>query len=512
MKTVKIALIAMLAIGATACSSTRNTGMYDDDIYYSPRNNPNPANNSAVTQNNNINQNQTQVENNQYNNQEDYYDPNQRQQTTETYSDENGNTYITNNYYGNNNTFYQDDYYDYAYAARIRRFHSGVGFGYYDPWFTNMYWYNYDPFFFGTSIYVTYSWWYPSPWFRYGWGWGPVWGWNWGWSWNWGWNYGWGWGNSYWLGYNHGYWNGYWNGYYNGLNNGIVSNYYFNSFDSNSWYYGPRGSSTGAGSGTNTRGPRSLGQIYQTATADNAQIRQLNTTGEKELRMNNGISTKPFDNNMDSRSNGTSGTGLGTKDININSGRNIESVPMGSRESKPVDNIGQPNKGQGGVISPAPVDNIGRPNTGGINKPVDNIGRPNTGNPIPNNPNLSRENSNPINIPENKGGNNPIYSKPNRDYNQPQNNYYNQPNNKPQYNYYNNGGGNNKNNRGIYNPQSGGRFGGGSYNSPSGGGSRGGGFNMPSGGGSRGGGFSPPSGGGGSRSGGGFGGGGGRPR
>ena len=43
---------------------------------------------------------------------EDYFDP----KYSETEYDEEGNTYITNNYY--------DDYYDYQYSSRIRRFNN----------------------------------------------------------------------------------------------------------------------------------------------------------------------------------------------------------------------------------------------------------------------------------------------------------------------------------------------------------------------------------------------------
>jgi hypothetical protein len=388
MKTLKKVLISLIAIGATACSSTRNTGIYDDDIYYTPRsNNQNPVNNNnTVTQNNN-NTNS---------------DPNQRQQNTESYTDVSGNTYITSNYYGNNNTFYQDDYYDYAYSARIRRFHSGVSFGYYDPWFTNMYWYTYDPFFFGISIYMTYSWWYLTPWVRYSW--------YWGWGSSWDWVPGWGWGSGYLYGYNHGYWNGYWNGYYNGLNNGLAINYY-NSFDSNSWY-GSRGSSSGAGNGTNTREPRSLGQIYQNATGDNPQMRQINTIDERGSIRNSGntISSKPIDNISNIRS-GNTGSGSGTKDIKSS----FEIDPSNGRNGKRIDNADVSKKGRDNMSNTNPVDNIERPNTGGRNQSIDNISRTNNG----------RENNFPTQRESNI---------------QPKNNYYNQLSNKPQYNYNNSNG------------------------------------------------------------------------
>lgn len=84
-------------------------------------------------------------------------------------------------------TYDPDDYYDYSYASRISRFHTNVylGFGYYDPFFTNMYWYDYCPASFGISIYMGYNWWWPNYYYRpyyydpffyhcgfnYGWGW-----------------------------------------------------------------------------------------------------------------------------------------------------------------------------------------------------------------------------------------------------------------------------------------------------------------------------------------------------
>jgi hypothetical protein len=59
--------------------------------------------------------------------------------------------------------FDEDDYYDYAYSARLRRFYHPVVYrDYYADYYTNLYWYTYDPFCWGTSIYLGYSWWYPS--------------------------------------------------------------------------------------------------------------------------------------------------------------------------------------------------------------------------------------------------------------------------------------------------------------------------------------------------------------
>ena len=132
----------------------------------------------------------------------------------------------------------ESDYYDYAYTARIRRFDSPVvGIGYYDDYYTNMYWYTYNPNYWGVSIYLGYNWWYPS------------------WSWYYRPYY-----YSYW-GYNdpfyNPYWNPYWDPFYYGHHHhhhhyynhhghhhhhhyAWNCNHYYNSLDRGSFYYGPR--------------------------------------------------------------------------------------------------------------------------------------------------------------------------------------------------------------------------------------------------------------------------------
>ena len=83
--------------------------------------------------------------------------------SSETYTDGGGTTYVTNNYY-----YDSDDYYDYAYTARIRRFHSPTyySWSYYDPYYTNLYWYDCYPGNWGVSIYLGYDWCWPSVYFR----------------------------------------------------------------------------------------------------------------------------------------------------------------------------------------------------------------------------------------------------------------------------------------------------------------------------------------------------------
>lgn len=157
----------------------------------------------------------------------------------------------------------KDDYYDYQYASRLRRFNNSVnGLGYYDDYYTNYYWYNYNPAYYGASIYSSYNWWGPSycgP--SYGFGMGYNWGSPY---------YGYGYnpyGYSPYFGYNDPYMMGYYNGYNQGFYNGLYGypyyGYnnpyygggwgYFNSLDANSGYskatYAPRSSHGGGNSG-----------------------------------------------------------------------------------------------------------------------------------------------------------------------------------------------------------------------------------------------------------------------
>jgi len=257
MKTI-IKLLAVSVLFLSACKSTYQTRSMYDDVYYSKKDaavattssmpdtkttnsensstDKNNSENSAVSNNGNsqnsngIEAQATADDNNSPNN-----SSNDRisHSSTETKYDKDGNpTEITNNYY-------YDDYYDYEYSARLRRFHDNYnGYNYYDDYYTNYYWYTYNPWDWGLSIYCGSPWWYPSHYYfdpYYGgyyssWGFGHS---NWGWY---GYN---GWGNPYWNGYNNGYWNGYNDGYMDGYyasNNG----YYYNSYDHNSNYYGPR--------------------------------------------------------------------------------------------------------------------------------------------------------------------------------------------------------------------------------------------------------------------------------
>ncbi len=263
---IAVSMLLIAAFAFSSCSSTQPAANASyDDVYFSST----PKQQAPVV---NTSQSQTQSKPSDYSSNQnsnsnpsrfDYTDKQPASSTTRT--DQDGNTYVTNNYY-----YDPDDYYDYAYSSRLRRFYRPyAGWGYYDSYYTNSYWYDYNPASWGVSIYMGYNWWAPS--FYYGnpfsWGFSISYGWPsyhcWGqpyWYWNYPYYY-----HSpyyaYWSGYNQGYWNGYWNGYYSGLYN---NPYYYNSYDYNSYnnyYYGPRRNRTGSGSSSVPRA--SLASLYQ---------------------------------------------------------------------------------------------------------------------------------------------------------------------------------------------------------------------------------------------------------
>jgi hypothetical protein len=210
--------------------------------------------------------------------------------STTYYQDENGNTQITNNYYNGDNYDLENEYYDYEYSSRIKRFRRNQGtYGYYDDYYTNYYWYDANPNNYGTSIYTSYNWWNPGysvgnvGWSYYG-------GWNLGWSWGWGYSGNFGhcgtgfygnngfYGSSYWGGHNH-----HNSGYY-------ASNNYYNSYDNNSHYYGKRGSrSSASGYGKRSSGlkasknksysSKTFGQRYETSVKNSTKTPVRSNTG-----------------------------------------------------------------------------------------------------------------------------------------------------------------------------------------------------------------------------------------
>jgi len=140
----------------------------------------------------------------------------------EIISEEDSTGYDEQNYYSS------DNYYDFTYSSRIRRFHNPTmyNYGYYSGFYTDYYWYNPDPFYWGSSIYSGYNWY--SPYYNY---YSPFY-------------------------YDYYSWNHYGqHGHHHGYNN--YSNYssnYYNSFDENSYSYGPRGSLSSKNNTNNIKG------------------------------------------------------------------------------------------------------------------------------------------------------------------------------------------------------------------------------------------------------------------
>ncbi|HOV11315.1 MAG TPA: hypothetical protein PLL90_06095, partial [Bacteroidales bacterium] len=131
MKTlVKIIFLVAWATFFVSCKTTNQTSTAYDDVYgknpavvatpgvdqpartVPPSNtgatNSNDDNGNVASQNRNYDDGNYDVDN--YTSQDPNYS------NSETYYGDDGNTYVTNNYY-------YDDYYDYSYSSRIRRFY-----------------------------------------------------------------------------------------------------------------------------------------------------------------------------------------------------------------------------------------------------------------------------------------------------------------------------------------------------------------------------------------------------
>lgn len=235
------------------------------------------------------------------------------------------------NPYYKDREFKYDDYYDYEYATRVKRFDNNIsGLGYYDNYYTNSYWYNQNPYNYGVSVYNGYSWWgsgynnysyNPSVSFYANYGWGNYYG-N---GYN-GYNPYDPYASSYWQGYNHGYYNGYnngWGGYpYYGYGYGGGYGYgygynpysyggygypnnwgYYNSYDNNSSYtYGPRTSHTG-GNSRRTSNPG----MTSTQTGDGYYEKYINSVAEKQAQAPKFTDIRAIKNDGSVRTNSSNG-------------------------------------------------------------------------------------------------------------------------------------------------------------------------------------------------------------
>jgi hypothetical protein len=333
MKSIVYSAIFVFAVFVSSCSTSNTAKKNTDDVYYNPKEAAQEVY-KEKSSNNTSSANQNPIEN---------YS---QQGSSSNGSIANDNSNQRNNQ--NNSNFESDDYYDYSYSSRIRRFHNPnavVASGYYDPWYTNMYYFDNNPFNFGTSIYTTYPFYSPAyttiiytrP-FGWGcsfglgtrWGWNPYGGWNNGWygydpfyawnnpwmwnspfyngwnnpyAWNNGWNNPYGWNNGWGFGgFNNGFNQGFAQGYWNGYNQGLMGSNYFNSYDRNSYFYGRRNNVSTSGRFDNSSGRvgQGIGDKYINAIAtERDNVKNISTTNpilkEYISEKNDAIKQKNFD-------------------------------------------------------------------------------------------------------------------------------------------------------------------------------------------------------------------------
>lgn len=226
MKTNVFFSIVALAFLSASCTNAYMAGNAYDDVYYNPsrvETKPveevviqSPDNSGGKRSTNTYKEAASSQDNRSFADQQRKYSEQSSNQINNDYSED--STQLASN--SAESGYNPDDYYDYEYSARIRRFHNPLPFNsYYDDYYTDLYWYTNNPYTWGTSIYTGY--WGSSYW---GPGYGVGIGWNWGWgSIGFGWSspyYGWGypyygWNSGY-YGWGYPWYGGYWNGYMDG--------------------------------------------------------------------------------------------------------------------------------------------------------------------------------------------------------------------------------------------------------------------------------------------------------
>lgn len=346
-----------------SCTTPANIqSSQDDDDLYSTGNKYTPdqpvVSNTNENATNQTNPNEGNLSDNRYSN-----DDNSSQNDTRTFYRTDDPEYNNDNYQKEEKTvvknyYYDDyvdadDYYDYAYSSRIRRFHRPYsGFGYYDNAYTNYYFYNNDPAYWGVSIYSSYSWWGPGIYYSYDPWVGSSWGLSFGWSYPYNsycspvyyHNYGFPYYSSYHNSYSHGYAHGYSDAYYG-------SSGYYNSYDKNSYYYyGPSDSRASSSMNTVTERPlfnKNGGRLSNTSSSQRpVKIRDSR----------NSESTGNDDNTNPGRPNRNDTKSTATQ---INAGR-----PSHNNTGATPVNEGRPSRQNETVTEPQKEENFGRQGRG----------------------------------------------------------------------------------------------------------------------------------------------------
>jgi hypothetical protein len=455
---------AFFLIASSSCSTYKSgTVSESDDRYYS-LSDANKERRTASKLVSNANQNQASNQNqNQNQNQNSDTPANSQDESgyrqypdASNYSQNQPNTggNITNNYYGDD--YDMDDYYDYMYSSRIRRFHRNnfTGMGYYNPFYTNTYFYNNDPMFFGNSIYSSYGFFNPYvPWGFGGsglnFGWNSFSGFNFGFGYNpysmfnnpWRWN---SWGYNPWsspFGYNPWGYNPW--GYYGMnqmfgcsnifmFNNMMNTPIYYNSYDNNTFVntvnnFGPN--QPGAGGGTFYKSDDQISSVFgkeigQSVSASLGSVKEPIAPG-KNTNSSQGLSGKQGKDNIQNSVNPTEVVATPVKGQDA-PGKVEPSVKPGKADNfttAPVkENV--PVKNQPGTVAPTAGKNNAADKYTSVPKPSQNVtsqsGKQdliNSGvirnDQVPNKPtSASNYSSAPVNQPKERSDNNPGLNRP----------------------------------------------------------------------------------------------------
>ena len=273
---------------------------------------------------------------------EEDYESNENTQTeivSEEYTDQESEDYSQVEYV---DEYSSDDYYDYGYSSRLRRFHSPYsGFGYYHNFYTNSYWYNYNPYNYGVSIYYGYDFWQPH----------------------------------YYSHHHHG-------PYYHNLNSYYYHNShyaghsyptYFNSYDNNSTYYGVR-QNYNVQKTPDSFANRFVNQKIKTpnSTINRSQVNKSPDSPNNNIRPYNNVNT----NTNSSIKNNTPFVKPQSQNLNTRPINNVR--PINNKVVKPVKNTPSNNYSKPSPTYRKPVQN-NRPSTPSV-RPSSNSRSPSRSN------------------------------------------------------------------------------------------------------------------------------------
>ena len=458
MKLLTFISVALILSVGSSCSTYKSGSVSEsDDRYYSltdanieRRAASKLVANSDQYQDNNQNQNSDSPSTNQ--DESNYKQYPDASNYTQNQPNSGGN--VTNNYYGDN--YEMDDYYDYMYSSRIRRFHRNnfTGMGYYNPFYTNTYFYNNDPMFFGNSIYSSYGFFNPYvPWgfggsglslgwnsfsgFNFGFGYNPYSMFNNPWRWN-------SWGYNPWsspFGYNPWGYNPW--GYYGmnqmyGCSNMFLYNnmmntpIYYNSYDNNTYVqtvnnFGPN--TPGAGGGTYYKPDDNISSVFdkgigQSVSASAGSVKDQTTQGKNPTNLQS-APVKPIKETTNSSVNPTGVVSTPVKG-QVMPGKVEPIVKPGKTDnftSAPVQGS-TPIKNQQGTVTPSPGKSSAADNYTSAPKPAQGVSSQagkqdliNSG--VIRNDNVpsktspaSNYNSAPVNQPKERSDNKPSINRP----------------------------------------------------------------------------------------------------